>query len=298
MGVAFAVETQYVYDELGRLVQAARSDGTVIQYVYDANGNLLSINRHGASSLAIATFSPTITHATATVLISGSGFSAVPSENAVVVGGAPAVVSAATATQLTITVPMTAQSGLISVTTGGNTATSTQQIVVRRPSISSFSPKLVNPGATVSISGNQLNLMPGTTVFSASGVPLALNSLTNTSASLTIPANASGRIRVQTAYGEAFSVDNLYVLPASRPVTTVVASATVGVGGAAADISVNQPGKLAVLAFDATAGQRLTVQFDVFSTTPSGYTASYSIYSPTGSSMFTETGSAARKSIH
>ena len=102
---ADAATTQYVYDELGRLVQATRSDGAVIQYQYDANGNLLAVNRINAGGLAIATFAPSITHATSTVIISGTGFSPTPGANAVTVGGAPATVTAATPTQLTISVP-------------------------------------------------------------------------------------------------------------------------------------------------------------------------------------------------
>ena len=49
-----AATTQYYYDDLGRIVQAVRSDGAVFQYQYDANGNVLAINRISASSVSIA----------------------------------------------------------------------------------------------------------------------------------------------------------------------------------------------------------------------------------------------------
>jgi YD repeat-containing protein len=36
----------YTYDELHRLVRAAGSDSSIIEYEYDANGNVVLINRH------------------------------------------------------------------------------------------------------------------------------------------------------------------------------------------------------------------------------------------------------------
>lgn len=59
------------------------------------------------------------------VTLSGSGFSASPSGNTVVfTGNAPAVVQSASSTQLVVTVPATAQTGPISVTTTAGTGTS------------------------------------------------------------------------------------------------------------------------------------------------------------------------------
>lgn len=59
------------------------------------------------------------------VTLSGSGFSATPGGNTVVfTGNAPAVVQSASATQLVVTVPATAQTGPISVTTTAGTGTS------------------------------------------------------------------------------------------------------------------------------------------------------------------------------
>lgn len=60
------------------------------------------------------------------VTLSGSGFSATPSGNTVVfTGNAPAVVQSASSTQLVVTVPATAQTGPISVTTTAGTPAST-----------------------------------------------------------------------------------------------------------------------------------------------------------------------------
>src|SRR5260221_976505 len=43
----------YAYDPLGRLVQAATSDGTGVQYSYDAVGNITSVHRLTAGALRI-----------------------------------------------------------------------------------------------------------------------------------------------------------------------------------------------------------------------------------------------------
>src|SRR5688572_15735703 len=78
-----AATTQYYYDDLGRVVQALRSDGAVFQYQYDANGNVLAINRIVASTLSISGFAPSIGHAGTSVNIFGTGFSATPANNQV-----------------------------------------------------------------------------------------------------------------------------------------------------------------------------------------------------------------------
>lgn len=42
-GPAAAVDVQYVYDALGRLVQVIYPSGKVVTYTYDAAGNITSI---------------------------------------------------------------------------------------------------------------------------------------------------------------------------------------------------------------------------------------------------------------
>ena len=45
VAAALAATTQYLYDELGRLVLAANENGSSVVYAYDENGNVLSITR-------------------------------------------------------------------------------------------------------------------------------------------------------------------------------------------------------------------------------------------------------------
>jgi YVTN family beta-propeller protein/YD repeat-containing protein len=78
----------------------------------------------------ITGFSPTSGAAGDTVTISGHGFDAVPAGNTVRFNGTPASVTSATPTSLATRVPDGAQTGPISVTTAGGTATSTQAFTV------------------------------------------------------------------------------------------------------------------------------------------------------------------------
>jgi hypothetical protein len=90
---------------------------------------------------ALRTFPLTLTGASpgsavpgSVVVLSGTGFSPVSSENTVTVAGVPAVISAASSTSLTLTVPVGAQTGTIQVTFAGVSATRSFAVPTPRPS--------------------------------------------------------------------------------------------------------------------------------------------------------------------
>ncbi len=143
---------QYVYDVLGRLTTVVDPSGNVATYNYDAVGNLLSITRttSSPSALAILGFSPAQGSVGQTVVIQGQNFSTTPSSNTVQFNGTAATVAAATANSLTVTVPTGATTGLITVTVGSATATSSSNfIVLSVPVITSVSPKATTQGSTI-----------------------------------------------------------------------------------------------------------------------------------------------------
>lgn len=74
-------------------------------------------------TLVVSNFSPTLGVIGASIAITGNGFSTVPSENEVKFNGTTATVSAATLTQLTVSVPSGASNGTISVKVGSTTKT-------------------------------------------------------------------------------------------------------------------------------------------------------------------------------
>ncbi len=83
--------------------------------------------------LTITSFSPTSGPIGTTVTITGTNFSATPSNNIVFFGGTKATVTAATTTQLTVTVPTGATYQPISVLVAGLTAYSSSPFVVTFP---------------------------------------------------------------------------------------------------------------------------------------------------------------------
>lgn len=280
IGVAVhAATTQYYYDDLGRIVQAIGSDGTIRQYQYDENGNVTAINRISGSSLTISGLSPTIGHVTASVTIYGSGFSAVPSANNVKFGTLPAVVTEASATRLVATVPQGAVTGPISVTVNGNLAVSRTIYVVRTPAIASFSPTLVDPGTAVTVTGSNLNLIPGSTQFTVGGLPAALNSATNKQAIFAAP-NGSGLVGIDTPYGAAFSATPLTVVPSTITKANVTSFTPFVPGAPAQSLALNQSGKHVVLRLDATVGQVYSIHLSSMVVLPNVSSVQFTVYSP------------------
>jgi len=112
------------------------------------------------------------------------------------VGGATATPTTATATQVTVTVPAGAQSGVVSVTTGGGTATSASSITILMPSITSFTPTSItqstaaSTGTRVTITGTNLTGSLNVTLTAAVGgakTTIAVTNVTATSARFIVP---------------------------------------------------------------------------------------------------------------
>jgi YD repeat-containing protein len=159
---------QYFYDDRGQLIKVVDSTGNVVEYVYDEVGNMLEVNRYTVTGLAIFNFTPQHGAAGTAVTIYGLDFDPNPAGNTVQFGGGvTAVVSAATASTLQVTVPPGAVTGPISVTVGGETAVSTSDFTVTlAPVITSLSPHYVfvdQPTAEVEVTG--FNLLNATFAF-------------------------------------------------------------------------------------------------------------------------------------
>ncbi len=124
----------YLYDDLGRLAGVVDQDGNAATYTYDAVGNILAIDRHNvaetAGPVAITLVSPNEGKVGTAVWIFGRGFSGNPLQNMVSFGGAVAAVNAATANSLTTSVPLSALTGPITVTTPLGTANSPEPFTV------------------------------------------------------------------------------------------------------------------------------------------------------------------------
>jgi RHS repeat-associated protein len=115
---------RYLYDEAGRLhIVDDPSQGAAV-YEWDHDGNLTSIKRYSASTLAVLAVTPPHSPPGTQVDITGTGFSTSPAEDEVSFDGTSATVSEATATDLIVTVPEGAGTGAITVTVGGHSSES------------------------------------------------------------------------------------------------------------------------------------------------------------------------------
>jgi gliding motility-associated-like protein len=111
---------------------------------------------NAASVLSITNFTPSSGPVGTSVTITGTNFSTTPASNEVKFNGTTAVVSASTATSINTTVPAGATTGTITVTVGGNSATSASSFTVttstgNQPPVISESISAVPIGGIVTI---------------------------------------------------------------------------------------------------------------------------------------------------
>jgi hypothetical protein len=179
----------------------------------DVDHNVLHQNSVacGGSSPAptISGFSPISGPPGTSVAISGSGFTGATS---VKLNGTAASFTANSGTQITATVPATATTGKISVTTSGGTATSSGNFTVTAtaaPTITSFTPTSGPVGTSVVITGTGFT---GATLVKFNGTAASFAVDSGTQISATVPATATtGKILVTTPGGTASSTGNFTV---------------------------------------------------------------------------------------
>ncbi|MDB6101579.1 MAG: hypothetical protein JWO52_1578, partial [Gammaproteobacteria bacterium] len=294
-----ALATQYLYDAAGRMVAAIAADGSAAAYRYDSVGNILGIQRLAPGQLSVLALTSAQGSVGGTITIEGTGFSTNPSNDVVTINGVTATVVSATATQLVVQVPSGATTGQVSVTVGSNTASSSQNFVlVPGPTITSFSPGVVDAGGTVTVTGTNLNPLPGGTSFRVANNPVAANSLSSTQAAIIAAQTGSGPIQVATPYGQATTTSDLIVAPNGIAAANIVATSASPLGSSDQTLTVNQANKYGVMEFYGTAGQFLSIQLSSLTTSPSGATLSYQVYSPANASIASGSASATTPSIH
>ena len=250
----------YEYDAAGRLVGVVDSSGNAAAYKYDAAGNITSISRYTSSQVAVITFSPISGPVGGTVTISGSGFSTTLSQNTVKFNGVVATITTATANQVVAAVPSGATTGTIAVTSPLGTATSSAAFTVTSgsgaPTVTGFSPNWASQGSAITINGTNFS------TSSANNVQLNLafaqvSSATATTISGTVPQNAtSGRITVTTPSGRAVSSGDFFVPPVTGVGVSYMGRLDFGQGANVSSVG----GGTALIVFDATAGQRISVE--------------------------------------
>jgi hypothetical protein len=126
------------------------------------------------------------------------------------------------------------------------------------PTLTGFTPNLGAAGTAVSVTGTNLEPYAPANKLLLNASLAAVSAATATSLSTTVPANTgSGRFTVTTPNGTGTSAADFFIPPAgyTAPQVTVTGRLTLGQGQAVTPV----PGKIALLVFDGTAGQRISI---------------------------------------
>lgn len=297
---AFSADANHYYDALGRLIETVGSDGSSVQFSYDAVGNVTSVRRKAANSLAISGFVPTTGEPGAVVTVFGSGFETVAANNILKLNGTTTTVSSATPTSLSFTVPSGATTGPIQLSNINGTATSQGQFVVaanKGPRITSFAPTVALQGTPLSIAGTNFQAGIGSKVTFGRAIA-AVSSATSTNISTAVPAGVrSGKLTVTTSYGSTNSAADFFAVPTGSTTAEVVHTLRMVRDGASSAVSL-PAGKKALLIFEGNLGQYMSIGGSAVTTAPAARTVTLSLYRPNGSQVATgpvsETGGALR----
>ena len=146
------------------------------------------------SAPVITSFNPISGQVGDTVTIGGTNFSTIPADNIVMFGTVQAMVTAATTTQLTVTVPGGAISQPIAVTVNGLSAISgTSFTVTTPPAIMFFNPTSGPVGTTVMITGSNFSTNISNNIVRFGTVQAAVISATATQLTVIVPAWATSQ---------------------------------------------------------------------------------------------------------
>lgn len=290
----------YVYDEIGRLTGIIDSSGNAARYSYDAVGNITSIVRFTSSQTSILQFTPTRGLPGTTVTITGTGFSATPSQDSVSFNGTPATIGSATPTQLIVTVPTGATTGPITVTSPTGSVTSAASFIV--PGDATANITIGGASATIAIeaSGQKAAISFSGTAGQSVSALLTGVSIPSSSVSILNP-DGSTLVGPLTMGSSGLFIDP-FILPTTGTytatvtpqnsltgsftitlysVTDVTTSVTPGGAGSSPTIvTTTVPGQNVRLTFAGTSGQKISAILNAPSTQ-----VSISVLNPDGTTL-------------
>jgi uncharacterized protein (TIGR03437 family) len=193
-------------------------------------GTALSSTDFGVSPPSITSFTPASGLTGTEVTITGSNFVGVSSVTFNEISASTFTVDSNT--QIRATVPATAATGKISVTTPGGTALSATDFIIPAPMVNSFSPASGLVGAEVTITGSNLVSATDVKFNGASASTFTVDSATQIR--VTVPVTATtGKISVTTPGGTGVSAGDFTVGPviASFTPASAVANTEVTITG-------------------------------------------------------------------
>jgi YD repeat-containing protein len=282
--------TRYAHDADGRVTAVFDGSGAGSKMSYDADGNITSVTSLPAATLAIAQVSPPSAAPGSAVTVYGTAFGSSAAAATVSMGGVAAAISSIEPNEIMVTVPSGATGPGVSVTVGGHTATwstFTVAAALPKPSITSLSEQVGDPGGTLTVTGSGFDPVASHDVASINGTKAGVSAATATSLTVTLPPlPVSGTVSVTTAGGTATSSANIVTAP--QPYM----AANVGFAGSLANatqtaITLSSASQIALALFTVAAGQRASVTVNANIPDSSGQTSQYSIdvYGPDGRVM-------------
>lgn len=218
------------------LVMATKQGYNFSPRFFDGISNTLGQSRLSGTATPYIT-SLTSAVPTASITITGGNFSATPGNNTVVfTGGQYGIVTGASTTQLTVTVPCGAQSGPVTVYANGQNTTSSGSMTIPAPTITAITPNPTTYGEAVVISGtNFYNCWgnPGVITISLNSLFLTYDGGDSVSINITAPGyDVSAPLIVTTSGGSVTSSSNFTVTApvVNRTLNIALASSTSGTG--------------------------------------------------------------------
>ena len=188
--------------------------------------------------------------------------------------------------------PGGATTGTIGVTVSGNSATSASSFTVSSaggpPTITSFTPTIGVPGASIAISGANFEPVAINNKVAFYGLPpgkSVATSATTTTLAVPVATNAqSGPITVATPAGSVVSSADFFVPVGGYTAADVIYTGRIVIGGSSVDVPLTTTNKQALVLFQGTAGQRLNLGTVVIS----GFGSPVlTIYRPDGGTLTT-----------
>lgn len=176
-------------------------------------------------SPAITSFSPTSAKVGTSIVITGTNFNNTVSGNVVTINGTVASVTAATTTQLTVTVPSGASgTGKITVTANGLMATSSADFTVTTegsttPTISSFTASGA-VGSALVITGTNFSTTPANNIVTINGVTALVTAATATQLTVVVPAGATSGAIAVTVNGVTVTSSSSFTVTAATCTST------------------------------------------------------------------------------
>ncbi len=174
------------------------------------------LNRFPAiEQLTITDISPSLGDIGTSVTVNGTNFSAVPANNKVSINGITALVTTATSTSLTFTIPEGATSGNIVISHGAFTAIGPSFSVIDVPTISDVDPAQAGVGETITITGTKYSEIEADNIVMINGIAAIVTDATATSITTTVPIGSVagiGDITV-TVDGQTTTYPNFIVVP-------------------------------------------------------------------------------------